>query len=51
MAIASVFCAAPDAGASAELDEAAMYARERAGFVRLARTPETRAAIRRLLGA
>ena len=51
MTIASVFCAAPGAGATGGLDERAMYARERAGFVELARTPETRAAIRRLLGA
>ena len=51
MTIASVFCASPGAGATDGLDERAMYARERAGFVELARTPETRAAIRRLLGA
>ena len=49
MTIARVFCAV--GGESGEIEERAMYARERAGFVELARTPETRAAIARLLGA
>lgn len=47
MTIGGTFCTD---GTGERLDERAMYARERAGFVSLARTADTRESIARLLG-